>query len=121
MRKTSDIIWQDAQHQVLFDILDMIREPGAGREVIQRLHEYTNTHFSLEERYMDLLDFPGRDAHVKAHDRFREEIDKLVASTEEPDPQFMDIVGTFLTEWLTRHVFGIDKELEAFILGSDAK
>ena len=32
MRKTSDIIWQDAQHQVLFDILDMIREPGAGRD-----------------------------------------------------------------------------------------
>jgi hemerythrin len=32
-----------------------------------------------------------------------------------------DLVATFLTQWLTRHVFGIDKDLEAFILASDRK
>jgi hemerythrin len=40
---------------------------------------------------------------------------------ENPDDMFREIIATFLTEWLTRHVFGIDKELEAFILQSSAK
>ena len=120
MRKTSDLIWQDAQHQVLFEILDQIRQPGAGRHVLYQLKEYTDTHFSLEERYMELLGYPGLEAHILAHDRFRQEIDELLESDAEHDAQFMDVISTFLTEWLTRHVFGIDKKLELFILESGA-
>ncbi len=121
MRKTSDVIWQDAQHQVLFEILDLIKQPGADSHVLFKLSEYTETHFSLEEQYMVKLDFPGQDAHVRAHDRFREEIEQLLEKGENPDDMFREIIATFLTEWLTRHVFGIDKELEAFILQSSAK
>ncbi len=120
MRKTSDIIWQDAQHQVLFEILALIREPGRDPRVLQKLRDYTEHHFALEERYMELLDYPGRDEHVESHDRFRAEIAELFAAGE-PDPVYMELVATFLTEWLTRHVFGTDKELEAFILQSAAK
>jgi hemerythrin len=121
MRKTSEIIWQDAQHQVLFEILDLIREPGADREVLCRLKDYTENHFFLEEHYMAVLDYPGRAAHMAAHDRFRKEIDGLLGGEMEPDAQFMQLIGIFLTEWLTRHVFGVDKELEAFILRSKCK
>ena len=49
MRKTSEIIWQDAQHQVLFEILDLLTEPTADRQVLQRLEDYIQTHFALEE------------------------------------------------------------------------
>jgi hemerythrin len=119
MRKTSELIWQDAQHQMLFEILDDLREPSSGADVVHRLKQYTETHFALEEQYMRLLDFPGIDAHTKAHDQFRAELDELVE--ELPEAEFLDLVSTFLTEWLTRHVFGIDTELEAFILQSSAK
>ncbi len=122
MRKTSDIIWQDTQHQVLFDILDLIKDPAADREVFYKLKEYTENHFSLEEKYMEELNFPGRAAHIESHNRFREEIRELLGDgTLEPDAVFRDIIATFLTEWLTRHVFGIDKELERFILHSASK
>ena len=120
MRKTSDIIWQDAQHQVLFDILDMIKGSGADSRVLCKLRDYTETHFALEEQYMAELAFPGKDEHVQAHDRFRAEIEQIMGD-EEPDAVFREIIATFLTEWLTRHVFGIDKELEAFILQSNVK
>jgi hemerythrin len=121
MRKTSDILWQDAQHQMLFEILDSLAEPGDDIQVLNRLRYYTETHFSLEEQYMERLDYPEREAHVRSHNRFRDEIDKLLAHGPEPDPQLRDLVATFLTQWLTRHVFGIDKDLEAFILASDRK
>jgi hemerythrin len=121
MRKTSAIIWQDAQHQVLFEILDLIKEPTADRQVLCRLEDYTETHFALEEKYMYELDYPGRIEHMQAHARFRKEIAELLREGEEPDEMFRELIAIFLTEWLTRHVFGIDKELEEFILQSPAK
>ena len=121
MWKTSDILWQDTQHQALFEILDLIREPEAEAGIIRRLRDYTENHFALEERYMEELDYPQRDAHLRAHDQFRREIDQLLSEGDEHDAQFRDIIGTFLTEWLTRHVCGIDKDLEAFLLTAPRK
>ena len=121
MRKTSEIIWQDAQHQVLFEILDLIGQPGAGEEVLQRLQQYTETHFALEEQYMELLDYPGLELHRRAHDKFREEINGLLQPGVVMDAQLGELISTYLSEWLKRHVFGIDKELEAFILASSVK
>lgn len=121
MRKTSDIIWQDAQHQVLFEILTLLRAPAADRRLLLRLEEYTRTHFALEEQYMQELGYPGRIEHMQAHARFRREISELLESDQELDAVFREIISTFLTEWLTRHVFGIDKKLEEFILQSPVK
>jgi hemerythrin len=42
-------------------------------------------------------------------------------SANEFDSQMREALSIFLREWLTRHVFGIDKELEAFILDSSQK
>lgn len=117
MRVTSDVLWQDVQHQVLFEILDEIRQPGADGRVIQRLRDYTETHFTLEEQYMEKLGYPDREAHRQAHDSFRREIDEVLDSGD-CDALFRDIISTFLTEWLTRHVFGVDKKLEKFLLQS---
>ncbi|TDG15925.1 hypothetical protein E2F43_06785 [Seongchinamella unica] len=121
MRKTSELIWQDAQHQVLFQILDEIAEPSRGTDILEKLQLYTETHFSLEEEYMEQLGYPGREAHRRAHDRFREEIAQLLQPGQVRDEAFMALISTFLTEWLTRHVLGTDKDLEDFILRSDAK
>ena len=121
MRKTSDIIWQDVQHQALFEIIDLLKSPEAGIEVARKLEAYTEYHFGLEEQYMLELEYPGRDQHIQSHNRFREEIAELLQGGIEPDDQFREIISTFLTEWLTRHVFGIDKELEDFIQRSSHK
>lgn len=121
MRKTSEIIWQDAQHQVLFEILDLIKDPGSDSQVLYKLRDYTENHFALEEQYMLQIQYPGREEHIESHDRFRKEIDQLVGEGQEFDALSRDIIVTFLTEWLTRHVFGIDKDLEAYILRSDVK
>ena len=118
MLKSSDIIWQDAQHQVLFEILDLIRQPGSHSGALIRLRDYTEIHFELEERYMLALDFPDREEHVHAHDQFRKEVDLLLRSGE-PDDQFRELIATFLSQWLHRHLYYTDKQLEAFILDSN--
>lgn len=121
MRKTSDIIWQDTQHQVLFDILDLVGQPDARPDMLQLLRHYTENHFNIEEAYMAELEYPHMDVHVRAHNQFRQEMDNMIAEHQEHDEVFMQIISRFLTEWLSRHVFGIDKQLEEFIQASPQK
>ena len=70
---------------------------------------------------MRQLDFPGMDAHVRAHDRFRTELSAMMDQCHSYDAQFRETLAEFLRQWLRGHVFGIDKLLEEFILKSDAK
>ena len=120
MQKTSDVIWQDAQHQVLFQLLDEVAEEGSAVDVVRRLKDYAENHFALEEEYMRILDYPGREEHVRAHDKFRQELAQMSLDVEQHDHISRQVISTFLREWLTRHIFGIDKELEAFLLASNA-
>ncbi len=118
---TSRLIWQNAQHQILFELLDTInRGEGDGR-VLEHLAAYADSHFSLEETYMRKLNYPGMDAHIQAHEKFRKELLTLVAMQNNYDAEIAKSLSLFLTEWLKRHIFGIDKKLEAFILASEYK
>ena len=121
MRKTSSIIWQDKQHQVLFEVLDNIKSGNAGPGELEKLQAYADNHFAIEEEYMALLEYPHREEHILAHDKFRAEFKTMVEPQYSLDQDFHFYLGTFLTEWLVRHVFGIDKKLEEFIQSSKVK
>lgn len=121
MKKTSELIWQDAQHQVLFQLLDELKRNRPDPTIYDRLHEYAENHFALEEAYMRELEYPDIERHVAAHDRFRSELTIMLADRDQIDDSMRDTLAFFLTEWLTRHIFGIDKALEEFILNSQRK
>ncbi len=121
MIKTSELIWQDTQHQILFKLIDQIRDVPFDREILVKLQLYAEHHFSLEEAYMVKLDYPHISEHVEVHDRFREELIAMVEMPLEMDMTLQESLSTFLSEWLKLHVFGIDKDFEAFVLKSNSK
>jgi hemerythrin len=121
MKKTSDLIWQDAQHQQLFQLIDDINHASVDDSVFQRLFDYAENHFRLEEEYMTRLNFPDAKEHIHAHDKFREELTIMMRDCSEYDEVFRLALSEFLTGWLKGHIFGIDKKLEQFILQSDKK
>jgi len=121
MKKTSDLIWQDAQHQQLFQLIDDIHRKPLDDQVFQRLFDYAQNHFMLEEEYMKRLNFPQADSHIRAHDKFREELKIMLRDCSGYDDNFRLALSEFLSEWLKKHVFGIDKKLEQFILESENK
>ncbi|MFT6051066.1 MAG: hemerythrin [Halioglobus sp.] len=55
MRKTSSIIWQDKQHQVLFEVLGKIKSANVGPRDMEKLQDYAENHFAIEEEYMEDL------------------------------------------------------------------
>ena len=121
MIKTSELIWQDKQHQVLFELIDLVEQGNTDISIFGRLANYAEIHFTLEEEYMHRLNFPGTDQHIRAHNRFRQELKSMKEECLSFDRQFRITLASFLREWLTSHIFGIDKELEQFVLESKAK
>ena len=128
MEKTSEIIWQDAQHQELFRIFDLIKS-HPGKESSEKLISYVEYHFSLEEEYMGQLDYPFAAEHIKQHREFEENVKKyvtgLIALGEDCDEKIMKNyshnLSEYLSQWFINHVFGIDKDFEKFVLESQKK
>lgn len=121
MIKTSELIWQDKQHQRLFELIDDINASHVDASVFRRLCDYAEHHFLLEEEYMIRLEYPHIDAHIAAHNKFREELNDMMRNYHQYDEAFRETLSMFLGEWLRGHVLGIDKDLEAFILESERK
>jgi len=122
MIKTSELIWQDTQHQMLFELIDQIKEEPFKSNTLTKLQFYAESHFVLEEAYMTELNYPHAKAHIAAHNRFRTELDLMVETQSNVvDSEFRESLSIFLTEWLKLHVLGIDKKLEQFIMESKIK
>ena len=121
MKKTSELIWQDKQHQVLFELIDQIKTAEVDESVFRRLYDYAENHFTVEEEYMKQLNYPSLDQHIQAHNRFRDELDDMMEAHPHYDSHFRQALAEFLSNWLTSHIYGIDKKLEAFILKSTYK
>ena len=121
MQKTSDLIWQDTQHQALFELIERIKIVPFDPDILHQLKLYAEHHFILEETYMRKLDYPHLDAHIDAHDRFREELRAMMETDPTMHESLQVSLSDFLHEWLKLHVLGIDKQLEDFILKSEHK
>ncbi len=106
---------------MLFKLIDEIKIEPFDREVLKKLQLYAEHHFSLEETYMKELNYPGIADHVRAHDRFREELRAMVDTQVSMNKVLQDSLSLFLFEWLRLHVLGIDKKLEDYILRSSSK
>lgn len=118
---TSELIWQDQQHQVLFELIDEIKADHVDLSTFTRLIDYAEHHFSLEESYMQMLDYPDYDAHLQAHNKFRSELLTMLDDQGNYDVELRATLSDFLTEWLKRHIYGVDKKLEVFIMQSERK
>ncbi len=121
MKKTSDLIWQDKQHQDLLDLIEEIKSSHADSSVFRRLYDYAENHFTVEEEYMKQLGYPEIEEHIAAHNKFRSELDDMMSACEEYDETFRLALAEFLNNWLVSHIFGIDKALEDYVLKSEFK
>jgi hemerythrin len=116
----------DAQHQELFRraerLVTALRagERGEVERLVKYLTAYVVEHFAAEERYMREIGYPGLEGHRAAHDTFREDFAEMVADygKKGPTPLVALTMHNWLSDWLRRHVGGLDVEIGRF---ADAK
>jgi hemerythrin-like metal-binding protein len=101
----------DLEHRVQVGLVDAIAEAveqSRGQTfisgLVEKLYDFTNTHFLSEQLLMRLHSFPGYEAHVREHDRLIDQLGKLRRGIEtgETAPT-LEILST-LRRWLLGHI-----------------
>ena len=113
----------DEEHEDLFTVVEEFNvavrsraEPDLIEKMISVACNYADYHFTHEETIMRNMGYPFHNEHKKCHELFLSTIQRLqqeFASGQEISAE----ISYFLKSWIRDHVFGIDKELAAFLRG----
>jgi hemerythrin len=81
------------------------------------LMDYTETHFSTEEKYMAGSGYAGLQEHQTKHNELRATLAGLVKDFEEEGVtlKLAEAVGTFLGNWLINHIREVDMKFGAHV------
>ncbi len=114
----------DAQHQKLVNLINDLYEgmqQGKGKEavgrVLEELIKYTKEHFVDEEALMQQHNYPGYLAQKGEHERLVKEVATLMEKHKSGAMSLSIETSTFLKNWLTNHILGVDKKYSVFFQG----
>ncbi len=114
----------DDQHKMLIqklnDLSSAMEKTMGETETVKALDfmiDYTDFHFSAEEKLMDERDYPGLELQLKQHAEFKAMLQQLVEDFEEEGPtkELVSSVNVFLMNWLIKHIQGSDLKLGEFL------
>ena len=110
----------DEQHKMLIERTNAIAEAvemkrGVGKimQTLSFMIEYTEFHFSEEEKVMIANDYHKLAEHQKLHEDFKKRLNLMVQDFEEEGAtsDLSEEITDYLTSWLANHIKGIDTEL----------
>ncbi len=112
----------DEDHQELFRILNTLHDAMMARrgqqvlqQVLDELLRYTDGHFSREEEVMRKAAYPQLQAQIDQHRRFTEKIKEVSAKYKEGSVGLTIDILDFLTDWLKKHILGVDQQYSDFL------
>lgn len=110
----------DDQHQELVNILNRLFVAVSKREgnnvigsILDSLMDYTQTHFTLEERLMKEANYQDFEQHKLEHQKLIEQLDQLSKKYMLEDKPIYFEMLTFLRTWLKEHIMGRDTKYSA--------
>jgi hemerythrin-like metal-binding protein len=113
----------DAQHQNLFRIVGELyaaMSAGQGKTVLaktlDRLVQYTASHFAHEERLMGLHGYPDLAAHKAQHDALKAKVLQFQADFESGHVAMTTQLFQFVNDWLVVHIQGTDRKYVPFLI-----
>ena len=114
----------DSQHKELIDKINKLLEScESGKDklvaikTLDYLADYTDFHFSAEEKLQEEIEYPGINEHKKEHEKLRTVVKELYEMLEEeegPSNAFVEQVNKNVIEWLYRHIKGFDRSVEEY-------
>lgn len=115
----------DEQHKELIakinKLIDCCEQSSGKLEAIKMLDylsEYTDFHFSAEEKLQEEVSYPGIEEHKKKHDEFKksvEELHEMLIEEEGPTESFVNAVNKNVIDWLYDHIKGFDCSVASYI------
>ncbi len=112
----------DEQHQMLIKIINEVFEAKTndlGKMVIagilNRLTDYTKTHFTEEEALMAEHDYPELEEHRQAHQFFVAKVGDFNRAFNLDQDSPIEEMLDFLKNWLIKHIMETDKKYGPFL------
>lgn len=118
----------DEQHMMLIQrlqaLVHAVETYQSVNEIVKTLDfliEYTNFHFSTEEKYMNETNYPGLRHQQMQHEEFKATLRDLTVDFEEDGATraLAESVNTFLMNWLVRHIKAVDVQFGTFLMEKD--
>ena len=114
----------DSQHKELIEKINKLLEScESGKDklvaikTLDYLADYTDFHFSAEEKLQEEIEYPGINEHKKEHEKLRTVVKELYEMLEEeegPSNAFVEQVNKNVIEWLYRHIKGFDRSVAEY-------
>lgn len=118
----------DDQHKTLLnlmcDLLQKIKEQNSDTrigEIIKKLIDYTNLHFTTEEKYFDDFNYPDKEDHIEEHSIFINKINDLKNRHDNNELEVLFDLVDFLEDWFLSHVLNSDKKYVKCFLDNGIK
>lgn len=112
----------DDQHKKLIEMVNELHDSmkvGKGKETLEKilkgLVQYTEQHFSSEERLMKLHGYTGYENHKKEHNQLVMQVLDIQKKYQEGTTMLTQSVMNFLRDWLQKHIQGDDKNYGPFL------
>ncbi len=113
----------DNQHRRLVEMVNSLHEAmrsGPGKTLVPRildeLVEYTVSHFSTEERFMQETRYPEYPLYKRQHEELTRQVLQIKAEIDRGSPVNTIEVMNFLKVWLVHHILASDKKLGQYIM-----
>lgn len=110
----------DDQHkkliQIMHKLFTAINEQSTSEvieEILNKLVEYTEYHFTTEEDFFRAFHYAEMEEHVNEHERFYEKIKTLQEKQEGNEIEVSFELMDFLEDWLLEHIQHLDKKYVA--------
>ncbi|MBU2510876.1 bacteriohemerythrin [bacterium] len=118
---STGIEWQDFQHKEFLELTNSVFDSfyeNKGKidfeKTIDELERYAKQHFSIEDRYMALFEFPGTKDHQKQHEEFWAFIEDIKIASKRNILEAGRICNK-LNNWFVDHIKVVDKKLGRFL------
>ena len=99
------------------DAVEAHKGPEEISKTLSFLLDYTEMHFSTEEKHMTANDYPQLEEHRSRHEELKSTLDNLVQDFEEEGAthSLALAIDSFMGTWLVRHITNVDRKLGDFL------
>ena len=86
--------------------------------MLDYLSEYTDFHFSAEEKLQEEVAYPGLNEHRQKHEEFKKslkELEEFLEESEGPTDAFVEKIQETVVNWLFNHIKAFDRSVAEYI------
>ena len=114
----------DEEHKMLIERLNSVTEAiekhldeGTIVKTLDFLLDYTDFHFSNEEKFISDNGYPGLEFQQEQHKKFKNSINQIILDYQEDgaDKDIARQIYDLLFVWLKKHIMEVDHQLTKYV------